>query len=139
MKNLEVRKTSSLKDIEELFQYFSKNLSSSEMYSYFDFIKHCIDGRAYLLKEDNNIIAGLLMIEYTKFIYVAYWHIDSEYRVYSKYSASRQFYDLAVKYARDKDKELFTKLNNYSFNIGKLLTKENKLHKITIGLSDARI
>lgn len=141
MKAYSVTKVSTAEDISKLYEYIKLVVKDVEMYSIGDFVDYCLKGRAYIAKNTlGEVIGGLLMMEYYKYIYIAYFHVNSEYRVTSSHSIARQLYDAVCRYSKDKSKDVYTKLNDYSYNIGNAIEKSDidGLHKINIGIFDVR-
>ena len=108
---MNIVKVTDSSDYVRMFEYLS-DVKETDMPDLGKFIMVCKMGRVYRVTDTNgNIIGGLVMYETKDRVFVAFMHIDNNYR---KSRASVQLYLQIVRYAQDKKKKAYTTMDDIS-------------------------
>lgn len=142
MKRYSIEKVATTKQISELYEYFKPKLKEVEMYSISKFIERALMGRLYIARNSlKEIIGGIFANETPTHIYLAYWYIDEKHRRYKNRCITKEFYGLIRQYSRDKNKRVLAKLNDYSYNLGRVIkpSEIDGIVEIDVTVGDNRV
>ena len=126
---IDIKLAKSKEDIRDLHKYLSQ-LDDIEVLHLGEFTVMCIQGRCYIARnEHGRVVASICMYEVKDYVFIAHWFINQKHRHTMLF---KRLLLLSFKYAKDKNKELLTKLNGFDYSSFDGLTKRDNLVSLDI-------